>query len=103
MITNIIELMRALDYVRGSPFLTAEQKADIVKELQLSLPAKALCHSAHRTHDIATGLFTAYASPAEEGSKEDRTPEQRMPARSEDAHVLSRTASKKNGWSKKVA
>lgn len=62
MITNIIDLMRALDYVQGTQSLSAAEKAVIASELKASLPAKALCHGAHLTHDIAAAVFDKAAS-----------------------------------------
>ena len=110
MITQIIELMRALDYVRGSPFLTAEQKVTVAKELSSSMPPKALCNSAQRTFEIAEGLFADFGTiklaerPQElEGPKEDRKTEQRLPARSEGPHGNNRAPLKAHGRPQKVA
>ena len=112
MITNIIELMRALDYVRVNPFLTAEQKVTVAKELSSSMPPKALCNNAQRTFEIAEGLFadfgntvtTLKAPPKEpEGPKEDPKTEQRLPARSEGPHGNQRAPHKAHGRPQKVA
>jgi hypothetical protein len=105
MITQIIELMRALDYVRGSPFLTAEQKVTVAKELSSSMPPKALCTNAQRTFEIAEGLFADFRPIIEtkEGPKEDPKTEQRLPARGQSPHVQPRTPPKANGRPQKVA
>ena len=110
MITNIIELMRALDYVRGSPFLTAEQKVTVAKELSSSMPPKALCNNAQRTFEIAEGLFSDFGNTTPtarekepEGPKEDPKTEQRLPARSEGPNAMSRAPQKAHGRHAKVA
>lgn len=56
MILQIIDLLRALDYVQGSS-LSPDEKRSIATELKCALPAKALCHGAHITHEIADALF----------------------------------------------
>lgn len=56
MILQIIDLMRALDYLQGSS-LSPDEKRSVAFELRGALPAKALCHGAHMTHDIADALF----------------------------------------------
>lgn len=104
MITNIIELMRALDYVRGSPFLTAEQKVTVAKELSSSMPPKALCNNAQRTFEIAEGLFADFGNAeAEKGPQENLKTEQRVPARSEGHHAMPRAPQKAHGRPSKVA
>lgn len=56
MILQIIDLLRALDYVQGSS-LSPDEKRSVAFELRGALPAKALCHGAHITHEIADALF----------------------------------------------
>jgi hypothetical protein len=105
MITNIIELMRALDYVRVNPFLTAEQKVTVAKELSSSMPPKALCNNAQRTFEIAEGLFADFRSTIEspQRPKEDPKTEQRVPARSEGPNAMPRAPQKAHGRHAKVA
>lgn len=87
MIIDIINMMKALEYIQGSS-LTADEKRSVAIELQRSLPAKVLCHSAQNTHDIATALFekaivanTARTDVAAE--EEDRRAEDPPEARQE--------------------
>lgn len=101
MIINIIELLRALDYVRGSTLLTTEQKAIVARELKLSLPAKSLCTSAYRTHEIAEGLFNDF--PASLQTQEDSPAEQQLPAVRAGEDEVSGNDGKKAGRPKKVA
>ena len=118
MIINIIDLLRALDYVQGSQLLTATEKATVAKELKGSLPAKALSHGAHETHDIATAVFEKAAgvktedingpstgeSPEEKtGALEAREEEHKLAPRGEAADVLPRDAGKANGGTPQVA
>jgi hypothetical protein len=117
MITNIIDLLRALDYVQGSQTLTAAEKATIAKELKGSLPAKVLCHGAHETHDIAAAIFEKAASLPERtngpstGERPEETrsaPEARkeanqQPGLRKGADVFPRDAGKAHGGAKKVA
>lgn len=103
MITNIIELMRALDYVRGSSFLTPDQKAKVVKELKLSLPAKSLCHSAQRTHEIAEGLFDSFLSVVPQAKEENPAQGQRLPGLREGEDGIPGDDRKKVGRPPKVA
>ena len=117
MITNIIDLLRALDYVQGSQTLTTAEKATIAKELKGSLPAKALSHGAHETHDIAAALFEKAASvpartngPSTRESPEEtprtleaRKEENQLAPRSKAADVFPRDAGKAHGGAKKVA
>ena len=117
MITNIIDLMRALDYVQGSQSLTAAEKAIIAQELKGSLPAKALSHGAHATHDIAAAVFdkaasatarnngpstgesTSQARTAEENRKEGH----KQPPVSKGPNVLPRENRKAAGSPQRVA
>ena len=118
MIINIIDLLRALDYVQGSQLLTATEKATVAKELKGSLPAKALSHGAHETHDIATAVFEKAAgvktedingpstgeSPKETiSSPEARKEADQFPGLRKGADVLPRNAGKAHGGPKKVA
>lgn len=115
MITNIIDLMRALDYVQGSPSLTQDQKRLIAGELKYSLPAKALCHGAHHTHDIANSLFDkatetmrtdgpAVTTTAASGRKEDAHQAREEPlqgaGRPQGKDVFPRNARKAHGGAK---
>lgn len=100
MILNIIDLLRALDYVRGSTLLTVEQKAMVVKELKLSLPAKSLCPSAQRTHEIAEGLFNDF--PASQAPQENPEAEQQLPGLRAGEDGLPRNDRKKAGRPAKV-
>lgn len=56
MIVQIIDLLRALDYVQGSS-LSPDEKRSVAFELRGALPAKALCHGSHITHEIADAIF----------------------------------------------
>jgi hypothetical protein len=118
MIINIIDLLRALDYVHSSQTLTAAEKATVAKELKGSLPAKVLCHGAHETHDIATAVFERAAGVKTEdingpstGERPEETrsaPEARkeanqQPGLRKGADVFPRDAGKAHGGAKKVA
>ena len=118
MIINIIDLLRALDYVQGSQLLTATEKATVAKELKGSLPAKALSHGAHETHDIATAVFEKAAgvktedingpstgeSPKETPrAEENRKEEHELASRGKVADVLPRENRKATGSPKAVA
>ena len=70
MIINIVELMKALEYIQGSS-LTAEDKRSVAKELKSALPAEVLCSSASKTHQIASSLFDKAIEP--EARPNDRT------------------------------
>lgn len=58
MILQIIDVMRALDYIQGSS-LTADEKRTMAFELRSAIPAKALCASAQLTHDIVDARLRA--------------------------------------------
>lgn len=118
MIINIIDLLRALDYVQGSQLLTDAEKATVAKELKGSLPAKALSHGAHETHDIATSVFEKAAgvntedingpstgeSPEETPrAEENRQAEHELTSRGKVADVLPRENRKATGSPKAVA
>lgn len=75
MITDIIDLMKALEYIQGSS-LTAEEKRSIVSELKSALPAMMLCTSAPKTHQIASSLFDKALEPdMRPNDREDRRSE----------------------------
>lgn len=59
LILQIIETLRALDYVQGSSILTADEKRIVASELRSALPAKTLCTSAQLTHDIVDAHIKA--------------------------------------------
>jgi hypothetical protein len=118
MIINIIDLLRALDFVQGSQLLTAAEKATVAKELKGSLPAKALSHGAHETHDIATAVFEKAAGVKTEdingpstgerpeetrSAPEARKEEHELAPRSKGSNVLPRENRKETGGSKGVA
>jgi hypothetical protein len=98
-ILQLIELLRALDYVQGSS-LTDEQKQAIAEELKASMPPRELCTTAKRTHDIVTGRLTP-ERPKE--APEDSKAGQRLPSRSEGTDVQPGAPRKAHGGFKKVA
>lgn len=98
-ILQLIELLRALDYVQGSS-LTDEQKKAITEELKASMPPKDFCHTAKRTHDIVTGRLTPQSPQA---APQDSQAIQRMPSRSEGTDVQPGAPRKAHGGFKKVA
>ena len=106
MILDIIGVMRALDYVLGSPLLTPSEKRAIAEELKGSLPAKMLCSKAHTTHAITSGLIDRAIgikdAEADSSPKEDHPQEQQLSPGSQGAHVVSRNDSKAYGGSAKV-
>ena len=116
MITKIIDLMRALDYVLGSQHLTSDEKRAIALELKASLPAKALCSSAHVTHEIATSQFAKAAgldivrsNGTSTGSRDPAPPQEEtqekheLPGLRPREDGVSRDDRKKAGRPKKVA
>lgn len=116
MILQIIDVMRALDYVQGSS-LTADEKRTIASELRSALPAKALCASAQLTHDIVDARLrvicekpvsdngtVARKSPEEAPrAEENRKEEHQLPGLRQGKDGVSRDDRKAPGGPKKVA
>lgn len=116
MILQIIDLLRALDYVQGSS-LSPDEKRSIASELRNALPAKALCHGAHLTHDIVDARLraicdkpvsdngtTAGKSPQEAPrAEENRKEEHQLPGLRQGKDGVSRDDRKAFGGPKKVA
>ena len=114
MILQIIDLLRALDYVQGSS-LTADEKQAVASELRLALPAKALCASAQLTHDIADARIRAISekpvrtNAQEAEAQKARPPQGDHPKAQQDAPVVAghsgkpRDDRKAPGGFKKVA
>lgn len=116
MILQIIDIMRALDYVQGSS-LSADEKRSVAFELRAALPAKALCASAQITHDIVDARLRAIfektvsdngtvarKSPEEAPrSEENRKEEHQLPGLRQGKDGVSRDDRKAFGGPKKVA
>lgn len=108
MILDIIGVLRAWDYVLGSPLLTTDEKREIAAELKQALPAQLLCSKAKRTHAITHDLIgRTYDStpgiPTEEAPSQEVHPkEHQLPARSAGQDGVSRDDRKAYGGSAKV-
>jgi hypothetical protein len=106
LILDIIGVMRALDYVLGSPLLTPSEKRDIAEELKSSLPAKMLCSKAQRTHAITSGIIDRAIgikdAEANSSPKEDCPQEQQLSPGSPRSNVIGRNDCQANGGSAKV-
>ena len=117
MILQIIDILRALDYVQGSS-LTPDEKRTVAVELRAALPAKALCSSAQLTHDIVDARIRAIfdkpvrtdGTPAgkrteEEAprSEENRKEEHQQPGLRQGTNGFPRDDRKAHGGPKKVS
>lgn len=104
MILEIVGVLRALDFVLGSPSLTPEEKRSIAAELKASMPAKMLCSKAQNTHDIITGLLSrSTAAESAEEARQDSKAEDKLLRKEEGVHGIPGAAKAPQGGPQKVA
>lgn len=112
MILQIIDIMRALDYIQGSS-LTPDEKRQVAAELRKALPAPMLCSSAQNTHAIADARLGAICdapvrtdgrtTEAPRKAEEDRPKGHQQPGLRKVADGKPRDAGPSYGGAKKVA